>query len=77
MNQFQVCVGRKISIRVRGKYKPPGDNSIERPLHLYITADDPNDLEYVVSKLEDIAKRGEMTAPVPVHYPIIFRNSHF
>jgi hypothetical protein len=46
----------KATIKVRGKYKIPGDKSFERPLHLYITADTKEDLDKVVSKVEEIIK---------------------
>lgn len=44
------------TIKVRGKYKPPGDTSGERSLHLYVTAPNKESLDAAIKKIEQYIK---------------------
>ena len=59
--QEEIRAACNVSVRIGGKYKPPGDTSTEeQPLHLRIEAANPDDLK----KAEDMIR--EMMGPVVV-----------
>ncbi len=47
-------------IRVKGKYKPPGDSSTERALHLLVSADTQESLDIALNKLNDIIRKDQV-----------------
>jgi len=47
------------TIRVRGKYKPPGDTGLERPLHLLITATTQQSLDAAIARIQEIIKNDQ------------------
>ena len=52
------------TIKVRGRYKPPGDTGYDRALHLYVTAPTKESLDAAVNRINDIIQIKERQTQV-------------
>ncbi len=50
----QITRDTKAQVKVKGKYRGPGDRSSERPLYLHITADTKESLDAAIAYIEQI-----------------------